>query len=101
MPEVNWLAVLTAAISSFLLGGLWYSPALFFKAWQRSAGLTDEQLQKGGHPGKVYMVSGQAQAPSAKRAYGDARTTRHSCGRRHTHFRPWQRGLPSPGPCTS
>jgi hypothetical protein len=32
MPEVNWLAVLTAAISSFLLGGLWYSPAMFFKA---------------------------------------------------------------------
>jgi hypothetical protein len=54
MPEVNWLAVLTAAISSFLLGGLWYSPAMFFKAWQRGAGLTDEQLQKGGHPGKVY-----------------------------------------------
>ena len=54
MPDVNWLAVVTAAISSFLLGGLWYSPALFLKAWQRGAGLTDEQLQKGGHPGKIY-----------------------------------------------
>ncbi len=54
MPEVNWLAVIAAAISSFLLGGLWYSPAMFFKAWQRGAGLTDEQLQKGGHPGKIY-----------------------------------------------
>ena len=54
MPDVNWLAVLTAAISSFLLGGLWYSPAMFQKAWQRAAGLSDEQLQKGGHPGKVF-----------------------------------------------
>ena len=54
MPDVNWLAVLAAAISAFLLGGLWYSPALFQKAWQRAAGLTDEQLQKGGHPGKVF-----------------------------------------------
>ena len=54
MPDVNWLAVLTAAISSFLLGGLWYSPAMFLKAWQRGAGLTDEQLQKGGHPAKMY-----------------------------------------------
>ncbi len=54
MPDVNWLAVLTAAISAFLLGGLWYSPAMFLKAWQGGTGLTDEQLQKGGHPGKVY-----------------------------------------------
>ena len=53
MPDVNWLAVLAAAISAFLLGGLWYSPALFGKAWQRGAGLTDEQL-KGGNPGKIY-----------------------------------------------
>ena len=39
MPDVNWLAVLAAAISAFLLGGLWYSPALFQKTWQRAAGL--------------------------------------------------------------
>lgn len=53
MPEVNWLAVLAAAISAFLLGGLWYSPALFMKSWQRGAGLTDEQL-KGGNAAKIY-----------------------------------------------
>ena len=53
MPDVNWLAVLAAAISAFLLGGLWYSPALFGKAWQRGAALTDEQL-KGGNPAKIY-----------------------------------------------
>jgi hypothetical protein len=54
MPEINWLAVIAAAISTFALGGLWYSPAMFFKAWQRGAQLTDDQLQKGGHPGKIY-----------------------------------------------
>jgi hypothetical protein len=53
MPEVNWLAVLAAAISAFVLGGLWYSPAMFGKSWQRGAGLTDEQL-KGGNPAKIY-----------------------------------------------
>ena len=53
MPDVNWLAVLAAAISAFLLGGLWYSPALFGKSWQRAAGLSDEQL-KAGNPGKVF-----------------------------------------------
>lgn len=47
MPELNWLAVFIAAFASFLLGGVWYSPALFGKAWQREAGLTDEQIKNG------------------------------------------------------
>jgi hypothetical protein len=45
MPEFNLWAVLVAALASFLLGGLWYSPLLFAKVWQREAGLTDEQLR--------------------------------------------------------
>jgi len=45
MPEFNLWAVLVAALASFLLGGLWYSPLLFAKVWQREAGLTDAQLQ--------------------------------------------------------
>ena len=45
MPEVNWIAIVVAAVASFLLGGLWYSPALFGKAWQREVGLTDEQMK--------------------------------------------------------
>lgn len=44
--EINWLAVLAAALSSFLLGGVWYS-ALFAKAWQSAAGLSDEQVKSG------------------------------------------------------
>src|SRR5690349_20479768 len=47
MPEINGIAVLVATILSFALGALWYSPALFGKAWQREVGLTDEQLAKG------------------------------------------------------
>jgi hypothetical protein len=53
MPEVNWLAVVAAAASAFLLGGLWYSKAMFLKSWQRGSGLTDDQMQKG-HPGKIF-----------------------------------------------
>lgn len=44
--SVNWLAVLLAALSSFVIGGLWYS-LLFAKPWQRAAGVTDEQLKSG------------------------------------------------------
>ena len=45
MPEINYLAVLAAAASSFLLGGIWYA-ALFKKAHMRAAGLTEEQAAK-------------------------------------------------------
>src|SRR5262245_35435771 len=42
--QINWLAVLVAAISTFLVGGLWYSPALFGRIWQRANGFTEEQV---------------------------------------------------------
>jgi hypothetical protein len=38
------LAVLVAAASAFVLGGIWYGP-LFGRPWQRLAELTDAQLQ--------------------------------------------------------
>ncbi len=44
---INWLAVIAAAISMFVVGGLWYSPLLFDKAWQRAAGLSDEDRKRG------------------------------------------------------
>ena len=42
---LNYLAVLAAAVSTFLLGGLWYSPMLFGKAWMRANSFTDADLQ--------------------------------------------------------
>jgi hypothetical protein len=50
--EINWVAVFAAAVSSFVLGGVWYS-ALFAKAWQKAAGLSDEQL-KAGNPALIF-----------------------------------------------
>lgn len=44
MPDINWLAVIAAAFAAFMLGGLWYSPMLFGRIWQREAGLSDERL---------------------------------------------------------
>lgn len=56
MPEFNIWAVLTAAAASFVLGGLWYSPMLFGKAWQRQTGLSDEQL-RGGNMALIFGLS--------------------------------------------
>ena len=56
MPEVNYLAVVIAAVASFLLGGLWYSNVLFGKVWQRESGVTDEQLNNG-NMAKIFGLS--------------------------------------------
>jgi hypothetical protein len=52
MPDVNFLAVLLAAASSFALGGLWYSPMLFGEVWNRTNGSTPK-----GHPARVFGLS--------------------------------------------
>lgn len=44
---LNYLAVLTAAISTFVIGGLWYSPLLFQRAWMAANGFTDADVNKG------------------------------------------------------
>jgi len=50
MDGINLWAVLVAAVSSFLLGGVWYGP-LFGKAWNAAAGMDP---QKQGHPAKIF-----------------------------------------------
>lgn len=41
---INHIAVLVCAVMSLVIGGLWWSPLLFAKPWQKENGLTDEQL---------------------------------------------------------
>jgi Protein of unknown function (DUF1761) len=36
--HLNWLAILVAAISTMVVGFLWYSPLLFAKPWMREMG---------------------------------------------------------------
>lgn len=50
---MNIWTVLLAAVSSFLVGGLWYSPMLFGKAWNAENGGAPTT----GHPAKVFGVS--------------------------------------------
>ncbi|PRP91695.1 DUF1761 domain-containing protein [Enhygromyxa salina] len=53
--QINYLAVGAAALSSFLIGGLWYSPILFANAWMREAGLSEDELRKG--VGRTFAIS--------------------------------------------
>lgn len=43
--QLNIWAVLVAALSTFLIGGLWYSPAVFGKAWMRENGFTEDSMK--------------------------------------------------------
>jgi hypothetical protein len=43
--DINCLAVIAAAISTFLIGGLWYSPLLFQRAWMEASGVKEEDLE--------------------------------------------------------
>jgi hypothetical protein len=54
--SINYLAVFVAALSSFLIGGIWYSPILFANVWRRENGFSEEDL-KNASMGKIYGVS--------------------------------------------
>ena len=56
MGDINYWAVLVAGLSSFMVGGLWYSPALFGKAWMSATGLTEAALAEG-NPAVIYGLS--------------------------------------------
>ncbi len=44
MQEINVVAVIAAALSAFVVGGLWYSPLLCGAAWMRANNFTEEQV---------------------------------------------------------
>ena len=47
--NINWLSVVLAAVSSFLVGGIWYGP-LFGKAWMDAFGFSEEELAQRNMP---------------------------------------------------
>ena len=54
MHDLNWLAIIAAAVSAFVLGGLWYGP-LFKHAWCRETGM--DPNAKPGHPARTFGVA--------------------------------------------
>lgn len=56
MQGLNLFAVLAAAVSAFMLGGLWYSKLLFLNPWSKASGVTAEKMNES-HPAKVFGIS--------------------------------------------
>ncbi len=55
LQNINWLSVMIAAISTFLIGGIWYGP-LFGKAWMEAFGYSEDDLKKRSIP-KTFGLS--------------------------------------------
>lgn len=55
--ELNHLAIISAAASTFLLGGIWFSPLMFEKAWKEENKFTDEFIKSTNKPLKVFGLS--------------------------------------------
>ena len=56
MPQINWLAVLAAAVSTFVIGGLWYSRVLFGRAWMSVNNFSEADLAKS-NMAKIFGLS--------------------------------------------
>lgn len=50
LSSINWLAAVVAAGASFVLGGAWYSPALFANQWMKASGMTEEKAKQANMP---------------------------------------------------
>lgn len=44
MQTINFWPILVAAIVSYIIGSLWYSPVLFGKEWTALVGITEKDL---------------------------------------------------------
>lgn len=45
LGNVNWWAVILATLVGWILGALWYSPALFAKPWMKAMGVKPKAMQ--------------------------------------------------------
>lgn len=75
--HLNHWAILACAALNLLIGGLWYSPLLFHRAWLEAAGL-DEARAQAGHPAKTLVPAfllGYAMAYNLAFFLGEADTT--------------------------
>jgi len=67
--EVNGWAVVLAALSSMVVGSLWYMPATFGKAWMKFTGINVEKMRKSQKPAQMAFLYGSVFVASLVTAY--------------------------------
>lgn len=53
---VNYVVVVVAAVVSFIIGMLWYSPLLFGNAWMKAGGFSKKDINKAKKKGMGKMI---------------------------------------------
>jgi hypothetical protein len=53
LGDLNWLAVIVSGLAYYALGAVWFTPATFGKAWQRSIGWEMSAEQR---PGASFYI---------------------------------------------
>ena len=54
--DINFLAVLVAALVPMIMGFIWYNPKVLGNAWMKAAGLDEEKL-KGANMAVIFGLS--------------------------------------------
>mgnify|MGYP001575846479 FL=1 len=58
-PDVNFVAVVVAAIANMIIGSVWYAPPVFGKIWMELSGITGKKINeaKKRGMGKAYFAA--------------------------------------------
>ena len=54
-PKLNYPAIFVSTLILYILGAVWYSPALFGKAWMDMSGVTESMMSEAS-PLKMYLT---------------------------------------------
>lgn len=54
--EINWLAMLVAALSTLVVGFVWYNPKVFGGIWMRETGMTEDKA-KGANMAMIFLMA--------------------------------------------
>ncbi|MCA0131267.1 DUF1761 domain-containing protein [Winogradskyella alexanderae] len=54
--ELNFMAIVVAAIVPLVIGAVWYNPAVLGTAWMKASGMTEEKM-KSGNIGIIFGIT--------------------------------------------
>ena len=54
--EINFLALFVAALSTLVIGFIWYNPKVFGTIWMKESGLTEEKM-KGANMPLIFIMA--------------------------------------------
>ncbi|TXK17090.1 DUF1761 domain-containing protein [Homoserinibacter sp. GY 40078] len=56
VPEINYIAVVLATLSSMIVGSVWYTPKVFGRYWMREAGIVESEMGSAVRPIIVTLI---------------------------------------------